>query len=72
MYDLGGKLFSRNESMYIDSLSNIRIKMGEREWFRINSGVREVYHVPLTVQCIYGCSDEGGEKGKGVEGSEIP
>ena len=30
-----------------------------------------MYHVPLAVQCIYGCSDEGGEDGDGKEGSEI-
>ena len=30
-----------------------------------------MYHIPLAVQCIYGCSDEG-EDGDGKEGSEIP
>ena len=30
-----------------------------------------MYHVPLAIQCIYGCSDEGGENGDGKEGSEI-
>ena len=29
-----------------------------------------VYHVPLTFQCIYGCSDEGSEDGDGKEGRE--
>ena len=29
------------------------------------------YHVPLAVQCIYGCSDESGEDGDGKEGSEL-
>ena len=29
-----------------------------------------MYHVPLVVQCIYGCND-GGEDGDGKEGSEI-
>ena len=24
-----------------------------------------MYHIPLAVQCIYGCSDEGGEDGDG-------
>ena len=26
-----------------------------------------MYHVPLALQCIYGCSDEGGENGDGEE-----
>ena len=30
-----------------------------------------MYHVPLALQCIYECSDEGGENGDGKEGSEI-
>ena len=30
-----------------------------------------MYHVPLALQCIYGCSDEGGENGDVEEGSEI-
>ena len=31
-----------------------------------------MYHVPLAVQSIYGCSDEGGEDGDQKERSEIP
>ena len=30
-----------------------------------------MYHVPLALQCIYGRSDGGGEKGDGKEGSDI-
>ena len=30
-----------------------------------------MYHIPLTLQCIYGSSDEGGENGDEEEGSEI-
>ena len=30
-----------------------------------------MYHVPLTLQCLYGRSDEGGENGDGEEKSEI-
>ena len=30
-----------------------------------------MYHVPLALHCIYGCSDEGGENEDGEEGSEI-
>ena len=29
-----------------------------------------MYHIPLALQCIYGCSDEGGENGDGEEGRE--
>ena len=49
------------------SLAWVRVKGGESEYFRMNSGVR--YHVPLALQFIYGCSDEG-ENGDGEEGSE--
>ena len=31
-----------------------------------------MYHVPLAVQCTYGCSDEIGEDGDGKEGNKIP
>ena len=31
-----------------------------------------MYHVPLTVQCIYRFSDGGGEDMNVKEGSEIP
>ena len=31
-----------------------------------------MYYVPLAVQCIYGCSDEGGEDGNEKKGSELP
>ena len=30
-----------------------------------------MYHVPLAAQCIYGWSDEGGENGDGMDGSEM-
>ena len=33
--------------------------------------VRRVYHAPLAFQCLYGCSDKGGEDENGKEGSEI-
>ena len=50
----------------------VTVQKGVREQFKIESGVRRVYHVPLAVHCIYDCSDEGGEDGDGKEGSEIP
>ena len=59
----GGKLLSGIKSMYADGLACIRVKGGESE--------TGVYHVPLAFQCIYGCSDEGGEDLDREEGSEI-
>ena len=41
MYDVGGKLFNCIKSMYI-SLACVRVKGGEFEYFRINSGVRQM------------------------------
>ena len=32
--------------------------------------MRQVYHVPLAVQCIFGCSNEDGKDGDEKEGSE--
>ena len=41
MYDVGGKRLSGIESMYVDNSAGVRVKGGEREWFRIDSGVRQ-------------------------------
>ena len=41
MYDAGGKLLSGIENMYIDNLACVKVKVGESEWFRIDSGVRQ-------------------------------
>ena len=30
-----------------------------------------LYHVPLALQCVYGCSKEGSENGNGEDGCEI-
>ena len=43
---MGGNLLSGIKGMNVDSLACVRIKRGESEWFRIDSGV------PLTLQCI--------------------
>ena len=45
MYDVGGKLLSEIESMYVDSLACVRVK-----GHRIDSGVRK------GVSCLLGCS----------------
>ena len=40
LYDVGGKLLSGINSMYVDSIANVRIK-GVSEGFRIDTGVRQ-------------------------------
>ena len=41
MYHVGAKLLSGIKSMYVDSSACVRVKGGESEQFRINSGVRQ-------------------------------
>ena len=41
MYDVGDKLLSGIKSMYVDSSTCVRIKGGESEQFRIDSGMRQ-------------------------------
>ena len=41
MYDVGGKVLNGIKSMYVDSSACVRIKGGESEQFRIDSGVRQ-------------------------------
>ena len=66
MNDVGGKLLSGIKIMYFDSLVCVRVKRGESERLRIDSGVRQrLFHVPLAFQCIYGCSNEGRERESG-------
>ena len=43
MYDVRGKLLSIIKSMYIDSSAYVRVKGGEREWLKIDNGVRYIY-----------------------------
>ena len=40
---MGGKLLNGIKSMYINSLACVRVKRGERQCFRIISGVRQGY-----------------------------
>ena len=49
-YDLYGKLLNDVKSMYPNSLACIRLKVGESEHFRINSGVRQGCIISL---CIF-------------------
>ena len=69
---MGGKLLNGIKSIYVKTLACVRVKGGESECFRIKSGVRRMYHVPLALQCIYRCSDKGSENGDGEEMSDIP
>ena len=41
MYDVGGKLLGGIKNMYVDSSACVRVKGGESEQFRIDSGVRQ-------------------------------
>ena len=41
LYDLGGKRLSGIKSMYMDSSACVRVKRGERDQFRIYSGMRQ-------------------------------
>ena len=41
MYDVVGKLLNEIKSMYVDSSACVRVKGGESERFRIDSGVRQ-------------------------------
>ena len=70
-YSVCGELFNAIKSIYVRSLACVRVKGGESYCFRINSGVRRMYHVPLDLQCIYGRSDEGAENRDGEEGNNI-
>ena len=67
MHDVGSKLLNGIKSMYVNSLTCVKVKRGESECFRIDIGVR-----PLTFQCIYryAGNDEGGENGNGEEEKE--
>ena len=41
MCDVGGKLLNGIKSIYVNSLACVRVKGGENEFFRINSGVKQ-------------------------------
>ena len=60
MYDVGVKVMNGIKSMYVNSLASVRVKGGENECFRINSGVRQGCILSLSLQCIYGRIDERG------------
>ena len=70
MYDVEVKLMSGIKRIYVDSSACFRVKWGECQQFRIDNGVKQVYHVHLAFQYIHGWSAEGGEDGDGKEESE--
>ena len=53
MYDVGGKLLSETNSMYVDSSACVREKGGENERFRIDSGVRQGFIMSLWMFSLY-------------------
>ena len=58
------------KSMYVDSSACVRVNGDEREWFRINSGVRQGCIMSPWLFNVY--MDEGGGDGDGKDRSEIP
>ena len=64
LYDVGGKLFNRIKSIYVNTLACVGVTGCESECFRIDRGVRRGFIISLgSSMCIYGCSDEKGENG---------
>ena len=53
MYDVGGKLLNGIKSMYVNSLACVKVKGGESECFRIDSGVRQGCNVSLCPFSVY-------------------
>ena len=53
MYDVGGKLLNGLKSMYVNSLVCVRLKGGENDCFRINSGVRQGCILSLWLFNVY-------------------
>ena len=41
MYDISGKLLSVIKRIYVDSLALVKVKEGQSECFRIDTGVRQ-------------------------------
>ena len=50
---VGVKLLSRIKSMYVDSSACVRVKWGENEQFRIDSGVRQRCIMPPWEYRVY-------------------
>ena len=70
MYDVGSKLLNGIKSIYVNSLAYVRVKEGESECIRIDSGVRQVCVMSPWLFNLYIHSVMELEMGMG-EGSEI-
>ena len=53
MYDTGGNMLSGIKSMYVDKLPCVRVKGGESECCRIDSGVRQGCIMSLWLFNVY-------------------
>ena len=53
MYDVGGKLLNGIKSMYVNSLSCVRVKRGESECLKIDCGVRQGCIMSLWLLNVY-------------------
>ena len=51
---------------------SLRNSKKRSEYFITNSGAKKrLYHVPLILQCVYGCNNERGRNGDREDRSEI-
>ena len=57
--------------MNVNSLACVRVKGGEFECFRINSGKRKGFIMSSWLSNIYMDSDEGSKNGDGEDGRKI-
>ena len=53
MYDVGGKLLNGIKSIYFVSLACVRVKEGESERFKFDSGVRQSCIMSLWLFSVY-------------------
>ena len=53
MYYVDGKLLNENKSTYVNSLACVRVKGGENECFKINSGRRQGCIISLWRFIVY-------------------
>ena len=67
--DIEGKFLSGTMSMYVNGLACVRGEGDVKECFKIESGVKQ--GCALSLQRVYGCSDERSESGDGNYGSNV-
>ena len=61
MYDVDSIFLNGIKSLFANSLDYVRVKGGESEY---DWQETMLPHVPLALQCLYGCSDERSENGR--------